>query len=105
MPYEKTIGYLVRRMVHKSVIRLFIRGSTMLEGSFGSAKKPNVAYTKKKKKTEPLGKGFNYSYDHFQELEAITFMTRFLVSMGSLGSIETNVVQADRARLCKRIRR
>lgn len=73
----------------------------MLEGSFGSAKKPNVAYTKKK----PLRKRFNHSYDHFRELEAMTFMTRFLVSMGSLGSIETNVVQAERARLCKGIRR
>jgi uncharacterized C2H2 Zn-finger protein len=37
------IEYLVRRIAHKRVIRLSIRGLTTSPGSFGKAKNPKVA--------------------------------------------------------------
>jgi hypothetical protein len=37
------IEYLVRRIAHKRVIRLSIRGLTTSTGSFGKAKNPRVA--------------------------------------------------------------
>lgn len=40
---EKKKEYLVRRIAHKRVIRLSIRGFTAPAGSLGKAKKPNVA--------------------------------------------------------------
>uniref|UniRef100_A0A0A9F1W7 Uncharacterized protein n=1 Tax=Arundo donax TaxID=35708 RepID=A0A0A9F1W7_ARUDO len=58
-------------MAPNKIMRFVTRLSTMLEGSVGNAKKPNVA-----------------------------FMTRFLVSIGNLGSSETRVVHALKARLC-----
>lgn len=40
---SKTKKYLVRRIAHKRVIRLSIRGFTAPAGSLGKAKKPKVA--------------------------------------------------------------
>lgn len=42
-PKHNNKYYLVKRIAHNKVIRLFIRGSTMSDGSFGKAKKPSVA--------------------------------------------------------------
>ena len=94
----------MRRIAHNSVIRLSMRGLITSAGSFGKAKKPKVACQFLSKIITGLGKTILEKVNDkiITTIGKIcTFITWSLVSIVSLGSTETKVVQALNARACK----